>query len=467
MNFQKKLFRNNNVKAGSYYLIGNLFNKAIVFLTIPIFTRLMSTSDYGIYNTYMSWVSIFSLIVGLSLGNSIRNAFVDFREDIEEFISSIFFLSVVNFLISSTFIILFSYYFIEQLDLILVVLCLVQSFMLFVTNTISIKYMMEVNYLKRALLLALPNIVISIFSVVVLITIKDDKYLGRIIPSVIVSLVIGSYYLASYFIKGKKLVDFQYWKYALTLSLPLIFHGLSVIVLATSDRTMITVFRSPSETGIYSLVYSLTMVSTVVTTSLESVWIPWFTKKMEVEDKDSINKMVGYYIEIAMVVMIVILMIGPEILMLMAPKEYWSGKYIIPPILLASFLIFLYSISVDLEYYYKSTKIIAINTIIAATTNFGLNMLLIPKYGSIAAAYTTVTSYIISFCIHYRAARKLDSDLFHPKIYFKPFFVMFVSVLLAYLFMDLILIRWSVAVIVLILYLYQLYKHQRFNLLFG
>ena len=35
-------------KAGSYYFVGTLFNKGIGFLTVPIFTRILTVSDYGI-----------------------------------------------------------------------------------------------------------------------------------------------------------------------------------------------------------------------------------------------------------------------------------------------------------------------------------------------------------------------------------------------------------------------------------
>lgn len=115
MNSIISIFKNENTKAGGFYLIGNLFDKAILFLTIPIFTRLMSTSDYGIVNTYMSWVSILSLVVGLSLGHSIRTAFIDFKENFEAYISSILFLSFLNFLVSSVLILIIMYSFSKRL----------------------------------------------------------------------------------------------------------------------------------------------------------------------------------------------------------------------------------------------------------------------------------------------------------------------------------------------------------------
>ena len=64
---------NKNVKASSWYLIGNLFDKAIAFLTIPIFTRLLSTTDYGIENTYISYVTILTIVLGLSMESSIQS----------------------------------------------------------------------------------------------------------------------------------------------------------------------------------------------------------------------------------------------------------------------------------------------------------------------------------------------------------------------------------------------------------
>lgn len=460
-----KILKNRNTKAGSFYLIGNIFNKAIVFLTIPIFTRLMSTTDFGIVNTYMSWVSILSLIVGLSLGSSIRSAYMDFKDSLEEYISSILFLSLINFVISSTLIITFSYLFIKQIDIFLILLCLIQSYMTFISNTISVKYMVKMDYVKNTFLLALPNTIVAILSVLFLINMDSHKYLGRIIPYVIVTSILGCYYLIRYFVKEKTFVNRIYWKYAVLLSIPLIFHGLSVNVLSVSDRTMITVFRSASETGIYSLVYNLSMIPLVVTTSMESIWIPWFNNKLQNGERNIINRNVKIYIEIIVIVMIGLLFIGPEILVVMAPKEYWSGKTLISPILLASFFIFLYSISVDLEYYYKSTKIIATNTIIAAFVNLGLNFIFIPKYGAIAAAYTTVIAYIVSFVIHYNAARKLDNQLFPFSVYVKPILIMVIAVFISYLIMNQVIMRWTMVIIGLGLYAVISYKKHRFTIL--
>ena len=62
------------VKAGLWYTIGNIALKGCAFLSLPIFTRLLSTNDFGIYNAYIAYEQIFTAILGLGLYGTIKNA---------------------------------------------------------------------------------------------------------------------------------------------------------------------------------------------------------------------------------------------------------------------------------------------------------------------------------------------------------------------------------------------------------
>ena len=55
------------LKAGLGYTIGNYFLKGLNFLTIPIFSRILSTTDYGIYNTFAAYENIMFIIIGLAI----------------------------------------------------------------------------------------------------------------------------------------------------------------------------------------------------------------------------------------------------------------------------------------------------------------------------------------------------------------------------------------------------------------
>ena len=55
------------VKASVWFLICSFLQRGISVLTTPIFTRLLSTAEYGSYNVFYSWLGIVTLFVSLNL----------------------------------------------------------------------------------------------------------------------------------------------------------------------------------------------------------------------------------------------------------------------------------------------------------------------------------------------------------------------------------------------------------------
>ncbi|MEA4971554.1 MAG: oligosaccharide flippase family protein [Candidatus Metalachnospira sp.] len=450
---------NKNIKATGMYTIANFFNKASSLLLLPIFTRILTATDYGIVYTYSAWIIIGELVIGMSLGNTLRSAYLDYQDDIGTYISSMYALSILVLLIEVPVLVLANNYFIH-LPLLYLVLGIGQSFGTFIIDTSLTKYMMEQRYNARAVLSVIPNIISIVISIFMIINMSDNKYWGRIIPMAFVPMLIGIFILLNSFIKYHK-INIYYWKYGLKFSVPLVIHGLSIYILSQSDRTMLTAMRSPLETGIYSVVYNLSLAVTVITQALESVWIPWFTKKYKNYQKEEINHFAKAYIGIAAIFTCGAMLCLPEILKIFTTSEYWKGINLISPIVLASFITFLYSISVDLEYLYKSTLYIAINTCIAAGINLVLNYIFIPKFGAVAAASTTLIAFTISFILHYLHTRKLDSELFPWNIYIIPLILAIVISGTSYILIDHAIIRWAIALVVATLgfsYFYKNYK---------
>ena len=117
---------NNYKKAGTFYLVGNVFNKGIAFLTVPVFTRILSTSDYGIVTTYNSWIGILSMIMGFALHMSIRMASVDYKEKIDDFMSTIvMFTSITSAVMIAIAFVCIKVFHID-INLSLVIICMMQ-----------------------------------------------------------------------------------------------------------------------------------------------------------------------------------------------------------------------------------------------------------------------------------------------------------------------------------------------------
>ena len=421
-------------EAGLLYFIATLFNKGIGFVTVPIFSRILSTSDYGTITTFNSWVSMASVVMSLALYMSIRASFIDFSEKERPK-----FLSVV---------------------ITLVFLCLVQSFGLALVNDYSYYLMMRYEYKARTALMVLPGLISVIISIIVILFVIDDHlYLGRIVPTTIVHAIVAVIVLIAVFSKAKPQLNFKYLKYGLIISLPLVLHSIALQILSQSDRVMISL-RNAAETGIYSLVYNLGMISTVITSSLDGIWIPWFTEKLKNRKIKEINTLVMDYVHLMTYAMVGLILVSVEVLKIFADHRYWVGVNIIPPIVLANYIIFMYTLYVNIEHFHKKTPYITVNTLIAAAINLGLNFIFIPKYGYVAAAYTTLVAYIIAFILHARYAKKIEPELYPLKMFISPLLQILVFTGIYYATLDLWIIRWGI----LVLYLVAILFKERFRI---
>lgn len=443
-------------KASVYYLIGNLFNKGFAFLTVPIFTRILSTNDYGIVTTYNSWVSILSMIMGFAIYMGIRAAFIDYREKIDDFMA----VSTTFTLLSSAILCLIigvtALFIKSNISLLLVILCLLQGVAFALIQNYSMYLMMRYEYKFRTILMIVPNLISAIVSVAaILFVVKTDMFLGRIVPTSLINLAFGLFTVCLVYRKSRVYFNKEYLQFALRISMPLILHGIALNLLSQSDLTMITWLKGSSQAGIYSLIHNFGMIATVITTALDGVWIPWFTERMKTRDIESINKVAKHYINLITCAMIAVILLGVEVVKILASKPYWEGINIIPPIVISAYVIFAYTLYVNIEHYYKKTPYITINTIVAAATNLVLNYVFIPKLGFVAAAYTSLTSYLIAFVLHARYAKKLEKNLYPLKTFIAPFGQLLITCVIFYCFVEKWYLRWSIIGVYLLIMAYK------------
>ena len=434
-------------KASIYYLIGTLFNKGIAFITVPIFARIITVHDYGIVTTYNSWVSIATMFLSLALYMAVRISFLDFEKKTNDFLSTILMFTGL-YGISIIFMVCIILFFLPvSLNIGIVVLCLLEALGAALIEEISQYLMMLYRYKFRTVIMIAPNFVSTIISVMLIkCVLKGNLYLGRIIPAALLTFGIGLSLALIFIPKGKIALNKDYLKYALKLSLPLVLHGIALNILSQSDRTMITAIKSAEETGIYGLIYNFSLIATVITTAFEGVWFPFFVDNMKKADYSIINKISVKYIEMMTIAMIGVILVGPEVVKILATEQYWKGIKIIPPIVLANYFIFLYTLYVNVEHYYKKTIMVSFITSIAAVSNIVMNYYFIRKWGYVGAAYSTILAYLLSLSIHAVYARRLNSKVFPLSQIIFPSAIIGIIVCVFYLFIDNFIVRWLIAI---------------------
>ena len=268
------------LRAGLGYTIGNILVKGLTFISIPIFARLLSVADYGLYNTFGSYVTIMTFVVGLTLHTSVRNAKLDFPDRIDAFCSSVTIIILLNTALLAVLSVIFAGPLARLLGLeqpYLVVLIIAEGFGLamitFYNCLLSVDYKYK-EYLVLSLLYAVCGLGLSV--VLITTVFRGQGYLGRILGTLVPAVLMGIYIIARMFRRARPRVNRGFWVYGLKISLPIVPHGLGQLLLAQFDRIMIKRIIGDTEAGLYSFAYNVGMIFQVITNSLDTAWTPWF-----------------------------------------------------------------------------------------------------------------------------------------------------------------------------------------------
>ena len=440
------------VKAGLGYTVGNILVKGIVFLTLPLFSRIMTTAQFGVYNVFISYESILYVLIGLAMDLSLQSANIDYKESINKYISSISVIYILNALIYCVLITCLGGWLSDVLNLergalyLLVVYSFSTAIISLYNMKVSLKYEYK-KYLIVTLSYSIGNVLLSLLLMLTVLSGKRDY--GRIIGASGAVLLAALYVLYTMYRDAKPKVVSKFWKYALKFSLPLVPHGVSQVLLAQFDRIMIRQLVSDSAAGIYSLATNIKLILTVITTSITTAWRTWFFNAMSENKIADIQKRASQLTEMYAIVAIGLMSISHEAILIFGGYKYEDAKYVVIPMIIDAFILFVYSIIVQSEYYAKKTHYIMIGTVIATVINIITNYIFIKMYGFVAAAYTTLFSYVIYLVLHLVISYKVAGFAILPwKTLFLFSGLVVADGALNLLLVDRLVIRWCICLVI-------------------
>lgn len=391
------------VRASLWFLICAFMQKGISVISTPVFTRLLTTEEYGAYNVFNSWLGIITIFVSLNLSAGVfTQGLVKNEEDKNAFASSIQGLSTVLTFAWTIVYLLFHEFWnsIFELTTVQMLAMLVMIWATAVFNFWACSQRVEYKY--KALVVVTTIVSIAKPAVgIVFVLLAEDKVTARILGLALVELV-G--YFALYIIdvyKGKVFFSKKYWLYALGYNLPLIPHYLSQIVLSSSDRIMIGKLVGKSAVGIYSIAYSISLIMKLFNTSLMQTMSPWIYKKIKAGKYKDIAP-IAYVLLIGIcIINLVLIVLAPEVVAIFAPSSYHEAIWVIPPVAMSVYLMFCYDLFAKFAFYYEKTRFIMVASVSGAVLNLILNYIFIPIYGYMAAGFTTLVCYLAYCIMHY------------------------------------------------------------------
>ena len=399
------IYKNLNVaiKASIWFTICSIIQKGISVITMPIFTRIMSMEQYGQYNIFITWYNIILIIVTLNIHLEVFNkGLSEHSSNMDEFTTNQ--IGLLNFLIVIYIVIylLFHRIFnnILNMSTLLMIVMLVEIWCNTIISFWRAHKRFEYSYKKIVLVSLICTVFSPIIGIVCVLNFRH-KVEAKVISNIIIPCIVAIIIFIMYCKKNKMFDNFSWWRKTIILALPLLPHYLSLILLNQSDKLMINYFNGTESAAIYSVAHSAGFLMVIVNNSINNSFVPWCYSKLKNNDLSKFKLIVSTLVFLVLFINLFLIWVAPECISFFAPKEYHEAIWCLVPIAMSVFFSFVYSICVDIEVYYEKNKYVAIASIIATVLNIVLNYIFIPKYGFLAAGFTTLISYFVILLLHF------------------------------------------------------------------
>lgn len=402
-----KKFNDRVLKVGIWYVLSTILVRGISFLTTPLFTRLLTKEQFGILTVYESWLRILFPILTLSLYASVERGKYEFEKEYDGYIATVqLFITVLC--IGAAVI---AFFFHKQIGRILDMSDMMLTVMILYVwaqsaiNCIQRREKMLLRYWQNIIITACATVLPTVLSVGVLAYYKKMGYTEellsiRILSFYIPQIVVGIILVLLILKRGYGGYRKKFIPFAVTFSMPLIPHVLSMEILNQSDKIMVSRLEGDTEAGIYSLGVTVMWIVLLVSQAVGDAWMPWIYEKLKKEDFVPIKKV---WREMAVLFGMFgwgIVMFAPEIVWILGGDAYSEATYIVAPLIIGAMAHFFSYSYISVEQFYKKTSYVMLVSVAAVLLNFLLNYIGIIKFGYGAAACATALCYSFMIAAH-------------------------------------------------------------------
>ena len=401
-----------------FNILSTLLLRGISIFTMPLFTRLLDNSGYGIIQVYNTWTAVLAIAFTMQTQGTLVNARMEYPEQEQRrYQSAAMGLSITVFLICSAVVLCFLSPISGLLKLSrwLVVLMLIQSFGTFCINFLNSKFVYEFKA-GRNMLMSLGVTLMSLgLSLLLIFRLPEEsRYIGRVVGIAATYSLIGIPACIWILWQGKTLFRREYWKFCIYLAIPMVFYNLSDLVLGQSDKVMVQQMLGTDAAGIYSAALNFGGIMFTIFAALNNSWCPFFFEDMRLGNREAVEKKARNFLELFTVLAVGFLLLSREVYRIFVGADFRSGTNLIPVFVTSYFLNFLCTFPINYEYYRKQTRVVAAVTIVSSLLNLGLNYVLLQRFGAAGAALATMISHCLQLTAHEVYTRLILKQSDHP-----------------------------------------------------
>ena len=401
-------------KQSIIYGFGVAVSQILSFFLIPLYTRYLTPSDYGILQIISVTSSVLSVIFAMGITSALfRSYFLyDEAEKRKMAISTAFiYLAGTSTILSVLLIGLAGKFSLLLFHSDQYMLCFRLVFLTLFCDTgtqIGMSVLRAKEEAFRYAMVTVARVLISVGLNIVFVVVLHKGVLGILESNAITAAVIYLWLTLSVIRKAGFGFSTDELKRMLTFGVPLIPAGLAASVIFLADRYFLQFLSTSAEVGLYSLGYSFGLVvNGLLASPFLTAWVPFaFSIYKQPDARQTFSRVFTYFVLVIVFASLAVSVLSKEVLAVMATPEF-SAAYKVIPLIALSYVVYacynLLGMGISLE---AKTKYMMPIIGAAAIVNIGLNYLLIPDFGMMGAAVAAVASFLVMAILGFIISQK-------------------------------------------------------------
>lgn len=424
-------------RAGVWLVICNILVKGINFITIPLFTRLMTAAEYGNLTVYLSSTELVLILSAWDI------SYGAYQKGLYKYEDTRFYTKTVQFFYTAGAIaVILVLYGLQPLAgawLAVPTELYPVMFLYLVTqpayrNWMALKQK-NYEYKKVTSVTLFYTITVTAVSLAAVIFMQQTAAFKYLVQMTVSFLVFLAFYIKNINVLPllrKRQEFFEELKYIIQYQFPCLIHSMSLVILGQADRIMIKMYAGSTQAAIYGVAYSFSFLIIVIQSALDQALIPWRYELLGQKEYAKVNEISCILLVMIGGMTVIFILAAPEFMMLFFSQEYYESIELVPPIAASVYFIFLYSVFVSIEGYYENTKMLMHIAVLCSISNVAMNYAGIRMFGYKACAYTTLISYLMFCGGHYFAMNRICRKYMKKKVFNEKFILIFSAGMLVF-----------------------------------
>ena len=395
----KELLRHSAV-----YGLGSIVARVLAVLLLPLYTRYLSPSDYGLIETLVALAAVLTALVAQAM----KSAFFRFYFDSNEPARRLLVVRTTFWYVmaASTAVLIAGVVLAQQISWVLFHThshggLVIASFigLWAAMNYEQMTSLFRVEQRSTAYVVAtLANVAITIAATVLLVVAFDKGPIGVLVGNFTGTLVV----YAALLVYSRDALGFQFdrklYRTMNRFGLPLVPSAVALWLTNFSDRFFLVKLTDAHEVGLYSIGVRVASAIVLLLTAFRMAW-PAFAYSIDDdrEAKRTYSFVLTYVVYVCCWLALALGLLAPWILKLITTEPFYPAQNVVAPLAFGVAAFGAYVVVQIGTGRARQTRANWIVTALAAALNVALNLILIPPYGRMGAAVATVAAYTLLF----------------------------------------------------------------------